>query len=49
MANVTSFDDAPLPSAAQIRARTNVLIQAWRFAVLNIKMMAMVAKDHSEH
>lgn len=46
MDHLTSFDQAPLPSRGQVRARTNLIIQAWRFAILNLKMMAMVAKGH---
>jgi len=39
-----SFDQAPLPTQKQIRARNNLAIQAWRFAVLNLKMIGMVRK-----
>ncbi len=39
-----SFDEAPLPTEQEVRARNNVAVQAWRFAVLNLKMMAMVRK-----
>lgn len=46
MSHVTSFTDAPQPTAAQVRRRTNVIVQAVRFAVLNLKMMAMVRKGH---
>lgn len=44
--DVTTFDDARLPSDRQLRARTNLLVQAWKFMVLNLKMMAMVRKGH---
>jgi mRNA deadenylase 3'-5' endonuclease subunit Ccr4 len=46
MSNLTTFPNAPLPSDAQVRARRNLLIQAARFAVLNVKMMLMVTKGH---
>lgn len=39
-----NFDNAPLPTQKQLRARTNIVIQAWRFAALNLKMMGMVRK-----
>lgn len=44
--DVTTFDSAPLPTKSQERARNNLLIQAWRFAILNLKMIAMVRKGH---
>jgi hypothetical protein len=46
MSDVTAFPNAMLPSEKEVRARTNVLLQAWRFAALNLKMMAMVRKGH---
>ncbi len=46
MSHVTSFPEAPQPTASEVRARTNVIVQAWRFAVLNLKMLAMVRKGH---
>ncbi len=42
----TSFPDAPLPDAQQLRARTSIPRQAWRFALLNLKMIVMVTKGH---
>ena len=42
--NVTTFPDAPQPDAKQIKARTSVLKQGWRFAVLNLKVITMVNK-----
>lgn len=46
MNHVTTFPDAPLPSEKELRARTSVIRQGWRFAVLNLKMLAMVTKAH---
>ncbi len=46
MSNVRAFPDAPVASPAEVRARTNLVIQAWRFALLNAKMIAMVTKGH---
>lgn len=46
MSDVTTFDSAPLPTESQRRARTNLIVQAWKFVVLNLKMMAMVRKGH---
>jgi len=46
MNSVTTFTDAPLPTAGELRARKNVLIQLWRFAVLNMKMIVMITRGH---
>jgi hypothetical protein len=46
MSGTTTFPDAHIPTEAELRARRNLLIQAWRFAVLNLKMVAMVTKGH---
>lgn len=46
MSNLTTFPDARVPSESEIRARRNVVIQAWRFAILNVKMIVMVTKGH---
>jgi hypothetical protein len=46
MSNLTTFPDARVPTDGELRARKNVLVQAWRFALLNLKMIAMVSKGH---
>lgn len=46
MSDVTTFPNAYKPSARELRARNNVLVQLWRFAVLNIKMIVIVTKGH---
>jgi hypothetical protein len=46
MSNITTFPDAHLPTEGELRARKNVLIQVWRFAILNVKMIVMVTKGH---
>ncbi len=46
MTSITTFPEARVPSGAEIRARSNLLIQAWRFAVLNTRMIVMVTKGH---
>jgi hypothetical protein len=46
MSSPTTFPDARIPTEGELRARKNLLIQAWRFAVLNLKMVAMVTKGH---
>ena len=46
MTHLQSFPDAQQPTARQVSARTNLVIQAWRFAMLNIKMLTMVRKGH---
>lgn len=43
---VTDFPDAVRPTRRQVRSRGNVLIQVWRFLVLNLKMLAMARKGH---
>ena len=46
MSNLTTFPDARVPTDSELRARKNVLVQAWRFALLNLKMILMVSKGH---
>jgi hypothetical protein len=46
MSNLTTFPDARIATDSELRARKNVVIQAWRFALLNLKMIAMVTKGH---
>lgn len=46
MSALTTFPDARVPTDGELRARRNVLVQAWRFALLNLKMIAMVSKGH---
>jgi hypothetical protein len=46
MSNLTTFPDARVASESELRARKNVVVQAWRFALLNLKMIAMVTKGH---
>jgi hypothetical protein len=46
MTNLTTFPEARVPTDGELRARKNVLVQAWRFALLNLKMIAMVSKGH---
>jgi hypothetical protein len=42
----TTFPNAPLPDEKEVKARTNVVRQAWRFAILHVKMITMVTKGH---
>ena len=44
--DVTTFDDAPLPTEHQMKARNNLVVQFGRFIALNLKMMGMVRKGH---
>ena len=37
---------APLPTAKTLRRRRSLPLQAWRFAVLNLKMLRMIGKGH---
>lgn len=46
MTNVVTFSGTREPSKREIRARTNLVYQLWRFIVLNIKMLKMVSKGH---
>jgi hypothetical protein len=46
MSHLTTFPDARIPTEKEVRQRKNVLIQGWRFAILNLKMIAMVTKGH---
>lgn len=42
----SSIAQAPLPTPETIRTRTNLLVQAWRFAAINLRMIRMVRKGH---
>lgn len=46
MSHVTTFPDAMQPTKAEVRARYNVFVQLWRFALLNLKMLGMIRKGH---
>ena len=46
MSNVVTFTHAQTPAKRELSARTNLIYQLWRFLVLNIKMLKMVAKAH---
>ena len=41
-----SIANAPLPTEKTLRFRRNVLIQLWRFAAINLKMVNMIRKGH---
>jgi hypothetical protein len=38
--------DAPLPTRATLRMRQNLLIQSWRFARINLRMMRIIYSGH---
>lgn len=46
MGNVRTFPEARKPGEKELKSRSNVLRQGWRFAVLNVKMITMVSKGH---
>jgi hypothetical protein len=46
MSNVITFTGARVATEGEVRARSNLIVQAWRFAVLNVKMIVMVTKGH---
>jgi hypothetical protein len=41
-----SIADAPLPTRAKLRMRQNLLVQGWRFASINLKMMRIIIHGH---
>lgn len=42
----TSIAQAPMPTERTIRSRTNLMLQTWRFAAINLRMIAMIRKGH---
>jgi hypothetical protein len=46
MSSPTTFPNAPVPTEGELRKRSNLFVQAGRFAVLNVKMILMVTKGH---
>jgi hypothetical protein len=46
MSTLKTFSDAPVPTERELRARKNVFLQLFRFAGLNLKMIAMINKGH---
>lgn len=44
MTDLETFDDAPLPSDQELKARRNLFVQTGRFIALNFKMLGMVRK-----
>lgn len=42
----TSIAQAPLPTEKTIRSRTNLFVQTWRFAAINVRMIQMILKGH---
>ncbi|MFN8045339.1 MAG: hypothetical protein U0Q08_04680 [Dermatophilaceae bacterium] len=43
---VADLSRSPMPTAKTLRGRKNVLLQTYRFAVINSRMMRMVLKGH---
>ena len=41
-----SIADAPLPTRWRLRMRQNLLIQSWRFARINLRMMRIIFSGH---
>lgn len=37
---------APLPTAGTLRRRMSVGLQAWRFVLINLRMISMIRKGH---
>lgn len=40
------IDEAPLPTPRVLRRRKNLLVQAYRFAVINLRMIRVIIKGH---
>lgn len=38
--------DAPLSTASTLRMRQNPVVQLWRFARINLKMMRIITRGH---
>lgn len=38
---------APLPTDKTLRHRSSLPVQAWRFAVINLRMVRMIRKGHA--
>lgn len=41
-----SIASAPLPTERTLRRRRNLLVQAVRFAAINLKMIRVIARGH---
>lgn len=41
-----SIATAPMPTEQTVRMRTNLALQAWRFAAINLRMVKMIRKGH---
>jgi hypothetical protein len=37
---------APMPTRHTVRMRTNLPVQAWRFAAVGVKMTRMILRSH---
>lgn len=46
MENQADLSGAPLPTEQTIKMRKNLIMQSWRFIVLNIRMVAMIFKGN---
>lgn len=38
---------APLPTARTLRMRSNLLVQVFRFAVINLRMVRIIRRSHA--
>ena len=38
--------EAPMPTERTVRLRTNLPLQAWRFAAVGVKMTRMILRSH---
>lgn len=46
MENQADLSGAPLPTEQTLKMRKNLIMQLWRFVVLNLKMVAMIFKGN---
>ncbi|WP_343602940.1 hypothetical protein [Mycobacterium sp.] len=42
-----SIADAPLPTRTTLRMRQNLVVQFWRFARINLKMLRIIFSGHA--
>ncbi len=43
-----SLDHAPLPTARTLRQRQSLVLQAWRFTIINLRMARMIRRSHHQ-
>lgn len=46
VAGEQTFDHAPMPTARTLRRRHSLVVQLWRFAMINLRMARMIRRSH---